>query len=94
MYILLTCSIPIPFLSWHEARRTCDKFLINSMAGPFSEFSDWAELHEQLNQSPAMLAQCESGGRYLHWLGYRSDLSSSTTSLILLLQVGAETKFL
>ena len=64
------------------------------MAGPFSEFSDWAELHEQLNQSPAMLAQCESGGRYLHWLGYRSDLSSSTTSLILFLQVGAETKFL
>ena len=68
----MTRSIPIPFLSWYEARRTCDKFLINSMAGPFTEFSDWAELHGELNQSPAMLSQCESGGRYLHWLGYRS----------------------
>ena len=89
---MLTCSIPIPFLSWHEARRTCDKFLINSMAGPFMEFSDWADLHEELNQSPAMLSQCESGGRYLHWLGYRSTLPPPPAASLFssILQVGAE----
>ena len=78
-YILLPSSIPIPFLSWYEAKRTCDKFLINSMAGPFRDFSDWAALHEELNQSPAMLSQCQSGGRYLHWLGYRSELKPNSS---------------
>ena len=64
-------SIPIPFLSWFEAKRTCDKFLINSMAGPFQDFADWRDLYDKLNKSPAMLTECESGGRYLHWFGYR-----------------------
>ena len=31
-----TLSIPILFLSWQEAKRTCDKFHLESMAGPFA----------------------------------------------------------
>ena len=28
-------SIPVQYLSWFDAKRTCDKFTLNSMVGPF-----------------------------------------------------------
>ena len=83
-------SIPIPYLSWFDAKRTCDKFvecnyynyydypllprfLANSMLGPFGDYDDWLDFFSQQKTSPAMLKECETGGRYLHWIGYRLD---------------------
>ena len=64
-------GIPVQYLSWHAARRACDKFLPNSMLGPLDEYQDWEHFHNFQKKSNAMLKECESGGRYLHWLGYR-----------------------
>ena len=59
------------YLSWHEAKRTCDKFLPNSMLGPLEDYQEWKNFYDYQKKSKAMLKECESGGRYLHWLGYR-----------------------
>ena len=64
-------GIPVQYLSWHAARRACDKFLPNSMLGPLDEYQDWEHFYDFQKKSNAMLKECESGGRYLHWLGYR-----------------------
>ena len=64
-------GIPVQYLSWHEARRTCDKFQPNSMLGPLEDYQDWKHFYDYQKKSNAMLKECESGGRYLHWLGYR-----------------------
>ena len=80
-------SIPIPYLSWFDAKRTCDKFvecnyynydypllprfLANSMLGPLEDYDDWLDFYTLQKDSPAMLRECETGGRYLHWIGYR-----------------------
>ena len=59
------------YRSWHEARRTCDKFLPNSMLGPLEDVQDWEHFFDYQKKSNAMSKECEAGGRYLHWLGYR-----------------------
>ena len=41
------------------------------MLGPFEDYDDWLDFHTQQKTSPAMLRECETGGRYLHWIGYR-----------------------
>ena len=41
------------------------------MLGPFEDYDDWMDFYTQQKTSPAMLKECETGGRYLHWIGYR-----------------------
>ena len=41
------------------------------MLGPFEDYDDWLNFYTQQKDSPAMLRECETGGRYLHWIGYR-----------------------
>ena len=42
------------------------------MVGNFRSFEDWRHFYDYETVLPAMKKECESGGRYTHWLGYRS----------------------
>ena len=35
------------------------------------DYNDWVDFYEEVKIHPAMNKYCETGGRYLHWLGYR-----------------------
>ena len=34
---------------------------------------DWKDFYTIGNQNPVVLSECATGGRFLHWLGYRTD---------------------
>ena len=37
------------------------------------DLEDWQDFYQLGKQNPVVLSECETGGRYLHWLGYRTD---------------------
>ena len=39
------------------------------------DLEDWNDFYTIGNLNPVVLSQCETGGRYLHWLGYKADVA-------------------
>ena len=37
------------------------------------DFDDWLQFYNHLKPIPAMRDICNQGGRFLHWIGYRSE---------------------
>ena len=35
---------------------------------------DWKDFYTIGNQNPVVFSECATGGRFLHWLGYRTDV--------------------
>ena len=71
-----------PFVTQTDAKEACDKYLINSMAGPFTDIDgDWKLFHEKGSANKAMRKFCWVGGRILVWQSYRrfkqADVKSS-----------------
>ena len=80
-------NIHVPFLRFAEAVNSCNKFSAGSIIGDFQarytmynvnyliifqDLTDWESFYSISNNNPAVMSHCRTGGRYLHWLGYRA----------------------
>ena len=62
-----------PFKRQIKAREACDKYALDSMAGPFQDIDvDWKLFHKRASSNPAVRQFCWTGGRMLHWQSYMS----------------------
>ena len=53
-----TLNVHVPFLSFDDAKMTCDKFFMNSIVGPFDDFADWEDFYSIGNRNPAVARHC------------------------------------
>ena len=61
-----------PFMAQTDAKQACDKYLMNSMAGPFKDIDgDWKVFHERGSTNNAVKNYCWTGGRILVWQSYK-----------------------
>ena len=60
------------FTAQIDAKEACDKYLMNSMAGPFKDVDgDWKIFHEKGSANKAVRKFCWMGGRILVWQSYK-----------------------
>lgn len=61
-----------PFRRQVDAKEACDKYLMNSMAGPFEDIdNDWRLFHQMASNNSAVRSLCWAGGRVLFWQSYK-----------------------
>lgn len=78
----ITLYVHKPFNSFWDAKQSCDKYLSNSIIGPFTDIeNDWRKFHSQGKENIAVQKYCWHGGRFIQWMPYE-DQSGNGTSFV------------
>ncbi|XP_023325055.1 uncharacterized protein LOC111698837 [Eurytemora carolleeae] len=66
------------FKNFEDANEACDKYKLNSMAAEFKSLEEFRKYQDEGTSNPAVLSECWTGGRLLHWLPYSADAKNKS----------------
>ncbi|XP_023323855.1 uncharacterized protein LOC111697908 [Eurytemora carolleeae] len=73
-----TVYVTSTFANFEDANEACDKYGMNSIADNFKSLEAFKRYQEEALKNPAVISECWTGGRLLHWLPFSADVQNKS----------------